>query len=201
MKAKNSLIRGLTIIGLLFGATSQIHAQGIFSGGQPLNISFSEISGSGSNQPFGGASYFQNGWDYDTSSPAANVLVISINLGANQATDGWILQMNDGSLSPVMELTNEIYNVSLLPSPGSTAGSPAGIEGTFPGDNPPASNYYSQSWQLTDHQVQNLLAGNWYVEVNYGSDEYLGNLTPVPEPETLALVGLGMMALFFRRRE
>ena len=51
------------------------------------------------------------------------------------------------------------------------------------------------------------MAGNWYAQVSYGGDTYLGNLTtvsgvtPVPEPATFALLGLGMTAIFLRRRK
>jgi hypothetical protein len=81
--------------------------------------------------------------------------------------------------------------------------------GVFPG-NPITGQYdYSQSWQLTDDQVQNLLDGNWYAEITYGDNTYLGNFTtatvsgvsPVPEPETLTLLGLGMAAILIRRRK
>jgi hypothetical protein len=186
----------------LFVATTELLGQGISSGNQGFSIAFSVISGSGTNQPSGGASYFPNGWNYDTDSPASNVFIVSINLGANQATDGWILQMDDGSLSPVLELTNEIYNfVPIFPGSPAEAVSAAAV-GTFPGNGDSNGvNLYSQFWQLTDDQVQNLLAGEWYAEVDYGNDEYISNLTPVPEPETLALIGVGIFASLIRRRK
>lgn len=149
-----------------------------------LNITFSPLPNSpGTNQPFGNAGYFQNGWNYDAHIPATNVFAVSINLGTNQATDGWILQMDNDLFLPVMELTNEIYNSVAIPIiPGSTVGTPSGIVGTFPGSGVGliSPNYYSQSWQLTHDQIQNLLAGKWYAEVDYGDDKYIGNLTPVP---------------------
>jgi hypothetical protein len=202
MEIKCYSVCGLITISALFAANTSLHAQGIFIGGQPLDIIFSAISSPpGTNQPSGGASFFQVGWNPDTSSPVPNQLIVSINLGMNPATDGWILQMeSDGSLSPILEFTNEFGGPVLIP--GSPAGTSSGIEGTFPGNNPPAGSYiYSQSWQLTSDQMQNLLAGEWYAEVDYGSDEYISNLTPVPEPETLALIGVGIFASLIRRRK
>jgi hypothetical protein len=149
-----------------------------------LNITFSALPNSpGTNQLSGNAGYFKNGWNYDTHTPATNVFAVVINLGTNQATDGWILQMENDGFLPVMELTNEIYNSVATPIiPGSTVGTISGIVGTFPGAGGGliSPNYYSQSWQLTPDQIQNLLAGKWYAEVDYGDDKYIGNLTPVP---------------------
>jgi hypothetical protein len=157
-----------------------------------LNITFSPLPNSpGTNQLSGNAGYFKNGWNYDTHTPATNVFAVVINLGTNQATDGWILQIENDGFLPVMELTNEIYNSVATPIiPGSTVGTSgvvgtfpgSGIVGTFPGPgaNLISPNYYSQSWQLTPNQIQNLLAGKWYAEVDYGDDKYIGNLTPVP---------------------
>jgi len=148
-----------------------------------LNIAFSPLPNSpGTNQLSGNAGYFKNGWNYDAHAPATNVFSVVINLGTNQATAGWILQMENDGFSPVMQLTNEIYNSVAIPIiPGSTVGT-SGIVGTFPGSGADliSPNYYSQSWQLTPNQIQNLQAGKWYAEVDYGDDKYIGNLTPVP---------------------
>jgi hypothetical protein len=171
---------------LLLGLREMVLAQGQLQipDSLQLNITFSPLPNSpGTNQPFGNAGYFQNGWNYDAHIPATNVFAVSINLGTNQATDGWILQMDNDLFLPVMELTNEIYNSVAIPIiPGSTVGTPSGIVGTFPGSGVGliSPNYYSQSWQLTHDQIQNLLAGKWYAEVDYGDDKYIGNLTPVP---------------------
>lgn len=191
--------RTIILLPLFFGLHQMMLAQGTFIGGQGFNINFSAISGSATNQPSGGASYFQVGWDYNTSSSVSNLFIVSFSVGTNAASDGWILQMNDGSLSPVLELTNEL--VYVFPTPGSPV--PFDSMGTFPGGggSEGGENFYSQNWQLADDQVQNLLAGNWYAEIDYGGNTYLGNLMPVPEPETLALLGLGIASIYFRGRK
>lgn len=114
-----------------------------------LNINFTAISNSPANYlPSGTASYFSKAFFGSTT----NTLDFVINTGANRSSDGWILQMQkDGSLIPVIEFTNELTG--------------------------PFSHYhYSQSLQLTIDQIQTLLAGRWYAEVDFGSYKYLGNL-------------------------
>lgn len=114
-----------------------------------LNINFTAIFNSPANYlPSGTASYFSKAFFGSTT----NTLDFVINTGANRSSDGWILQMQkDGSLIPVIEFTNELTG--------------------------PFSHYhYSQSLQLTIDQIQTLLAGRWYAEVDFGSYEYLGNL-------------------------
>jgi hypothetical protein len=207
MKTKYYSLCALTITGVFFAATARVQAQTQLQANLQADISFSALPDSaGTNQPSGVATYFENGWNYDTESPESNVFVVSINLGTSQATDGWILQKeDDGSFTPVMELTNEIYNVVPI-FPGSPAGTVSGDDGdtvgTFPGNGVSnGTNYYSQFWQLTDDQIQNLLAGKWYVEVDYGDDKYIGNITPTivnsPQaaiaisPSTTLPLGLG----------
>jgi hypothetical protein len=169
----------------LLGLQEMVQAQGQLQipDSLQLNIAFSPLPNSpGTNQLSGNAGYFKNGWNYDAHAPATNVFSVVINLGTNQATAGWILQMENDGFSPVMQLTNEIYNSVAIPIiPGSTVGT-SGIVGTFPGSGADliSPNYYSQSWQLTPNQIQNLQAGKWYAEVDYGDDKYIGNLTPVP---------------------
>jgi hypothetical protein len=172
----------LTFAILFFGAIIGLfplptaHAQGTVSG-QQFNINFSPLPDSpGTNQPYGGASYFQSGLNFNTFFTGSNFFVISISLGTNQATDGWVLQMEqDGSFSPVTELTNEFVNA--------LDGISSGSIGAFPGNNPTGSNYYYQGFQITDDQVQSLMAGNWYAEVDYGDDKYIGNLTTTSAPQ------------------
>lgn len=54
---------------------------------------------------------------------------------------------------------------------------------------------YEDSWQLTDTQMQALLAGQWYAQVTYSDATYLGEITAVPEPSSAALWGAGLAVL------
>lgn len=167
--AKSDKMKRLVLLFLLLGSLGKVLAQQDYD--SQFGISFSPVSDPpGTNQPFGFAGYIQNGWDYVNFLPATNVFIVSINLGENPATDGWILQKeDDGSFTPIMELTNEFYDVSSFPSSSDSVG-------TFPDTNSVGENYYSQGFQLTIDQVQNLIAGKWYAEVDYDGDQYLGNL-------------------------
>ncbi|MGH7953069.1 MAG: PEP-CTERM sorting domain-containing protein [Limisphaerales bacterium] len=190
--------RTILLFSLLFSLHETMLAQGTLSVPLRLNVDFSPTPGSpGTHQLSGDANYFLNGWNYDTSSPEENVLDVYVSLGANPATDGWIFQKNgDGSLTPIFEITNELYFAD-SPFPG------ASLEGSFPGN--PSETYptyiYSESYQLTADQVQSLLSGDWYAEMSYGGDTYLGNLTPVPEPSTLALGSLALGLIAIARRQ
>lgn len=56
---------------------------------------------------------------------------------------------------------------------------------------------------LTAFQETDLLAGNWYVNVhtaNFGGGEIRGQVNVVPEPQSVALVGMGALLLLRRRR-
>ncbi len=61
---------------------------------------------------------------------------------------------------------------------------------------------YENTWQLTDTQIQNLLAGQWYAQVTYSDASYLGQIVAVPEPSsvTLLLGGLAVLFVSFYRR-
>jgi hypothetical protein len=130
-----------------------------------LNINFTAISNSPANYlPSGTASYFYKPFFGSTT----NTLDVAINTVTNQSSEGWILQMeNDGSLTRVVEFTNEITGILISPFL-------------------PINYKYSQSLQLTVEQIQNLLAGRWYAQVDFGSYKYMGNLVPssihLPQP-------------------
>jgi PEP-CTERM putative exosortase interaction domain len=58
---------------------------------------------------------------------------------------------------------------------------------------------------ISDEDVQNLLAGNWYVNVHselYPGGEIRGQFVPVPEPSTYALGGAALLgaAVLLRRK-
>lgn len=69
---------------------------------------------------------------------------------------------------------------------------------------PPGATAYSyeQSWSLSPPQIQSLREGEWYAQVSYADSTFLGQITPVPEPASLALLaaGLGVLAAAAQRR-
>jgi hypothetical protein len=157
---------------------------------------------------------------------SSNTFSIWINLGTNRPTDGWIYQMADnGLLQPVTALTNLIpaVNIMLATWPGN--GEPLtnliylveswpGIEAltnfaivpivsttaeTVTNSLPlVTTNYnYRQSFYLTTGQLQNLVEGKWYAEVDYGDDKYLGNLVPMSiTPPTATIIAVSPVTIF-----
>src|SRR5262249_11744647 len=109
--------------------------------------------------------------------------------------------------------------------PGVNANVVFGFFGTPFNDNNPndvvmtpfttgAGGTFSSKWDLTEgnnttlaEQVPNLLAGNAYINFHtmmFPGGEIRGQITPVPEPSVLALVGvsaLGLLAYGRRRRQ
>ncbi|MGH7977294.1 MAG: PEP-CTERM sorting domain-containing protein [Limisphaerales bacterium] len=166
---------------LAFAFQKMVVAQGVgtFPGLDSQNINFVAISNAPlDNLPSGTVFYSPLMFSPDTGY-SINVLEVDIDVGSVPNTDGWILQMgNDGSLTPIIELSIGPYYAGL--------------------GEPPA--WYSDytSAQLTDNQVQNFLAGQLYAQVDLGSDSYLGQLLPVPEPSTIALIfcGIGFLVSY-----
>jgi len=75
-------------------------------------------------------------------------------------TSGWVVeQSNNGSFVTVFQFTNLVF-AAYPPPPGATAFD------------------YDQVLQLSDAQIEKLLAGQWYVRVAYGATIYLGQITP-----------------------
>ena len=90
-------------------------------------------------------------------------------------TSGSIVEeLPGGTFATVFQFTDSVY-------------------ASYPGGGPAVD--YEQSWQLTDPQIQALLAGQWYAQVTYSDATYLGQITAVPEPSTDSLLLGGMLAV------
>jgi len=85
---------------------------------------------------------------------------------------GSIEELDGGTFTPVFQFTNLVF-------------------ATYPGGGPAYD--YEGSWQLTDTQIQNLLAGQWYAQVTYSDASYVGQITPVPEPSCVTLLFGGLV--------
>ncbi len=123
----------------------------------PFYISFSALSNSPPNSELGGsAGYFRVKLPFLPGMPTyTNRLEVGFSSPA-PPEDAWILEkQEDGSFLPVTEVTNLFGDAS--------------------------NGYYlDQPLALSIDQVQSLIAGNWYAEVDFGSSNYLGNLAPQP---------------------
>lgn len=70
------------------------------------------------------------------------------------------------------------------------------VVGPYPGD--PGSLIYSGTLPVTSPQASDLRSGLWYMEVytaQFPAGDVRGQITLVPEPSTLSLIGLGGVAL------
>jgi hypothetical protein len=101
-------------------------------------------------------------------------------LSPAEATNVWLVEMGvDNSLIPIFEYNN---------------GSPYYLGSAY---------NYTEDWQVTDSQAQSLLAGQWYVQMDFGTDTLLGRITPVPEPADaqLLLCGIGLFVFCYVSRK
>jgi hypothetical protein len=65
--------------------------------------------------------------------------------------------------------------------------------------NPSSSTFYTSGVLLSHDQSQALLAGQFFVEVDFSYGSYLGQLSPIPEPSGIALIcGIGGFFALFR---
>ncbi|MGH7954239.1 MAG: PEP-CTERM sorting domain-containing protein [Limisphaerales bacterium] len=92
---------------------------------------------------------------------------------------GSIEELDGGVFTTVFQFTNLVY-------------------ASYPGGGPALD--YEGSWQLTDTQIQNLLAGQWYANITYSDASYTGQITPVPEPSSITLLLAGLILVCLYRR-
>ncbi len=68
--------------------------------------------------------------------------------------------------------------------------------------NPPTLQY-GGAFTVTSQQISEVKSGSWYVNLNsaaFPDGEIRGQITPVPEPSTLVLLGLGAGGLVWLSR-
>lgn len=152
---------------------------------QACNLNFSAISNSpAGGLPSGSANYYGLGYFPQPPDLASNVLIANVN----------ITLLTHSTVVPNLELFQMEADVSLTPiapftSVYATSYVPVVVE-------PDWVIFYPQSYssalvlQLTGNQVQILLAGQFYVEVNTADGGYLSQLTTVPEPSSVTLIFL-----------
>jgi hypothetical protein len=127
------------------------------------------------NTPGYGSADFS--WDGTTLSVALNTGTYADLLAG--ATTVRVQDAPAGMNGPTVGLLN-------LDTPGNTSGT---FSGSVTG--------------LTSQQVTDLLAGNLYINIAdsvFPSGEIRGQLEPVPEPSTIALLGTGALAFLAKRR-
>lgn len=152
-------------------------AQGIIGfypdGPSQFNINFVAVSDAPTDRlPF--SSVTTNSIGYFNGA-LTNTFTIAIIVGASPNSGGQLLESgSDNSLTPISP-----FAVQLAPAYG---------------------YFDTLSMVITDAQLNNLLAGKWYAEVNFGTDSYLGQLTPVPEPSIIAICMIGVGVLAIKRK-
>ncbi len=166
--------------------TTLAQGLGVFPPGPGQDINFVAIANAPlDNLPAGTVSYFPL---IAPGEAPTTVLYVYVDAGSVSNTDGWILQKgNDGSLTPIMQLTIE-------PDYSGSIGTYLGLL--------PSSYIDFTSMQLTAAQFQDFLEGQLYAQVDFGGGSYLGQLLPVPEPSSIQLIfcGAGFLALLLRKK-
>ncbi len=111
-------------------------------------------------------------------------------LGALVPDYGRILEIAESGSTAQMFQFSTLQTGTYPPSP------------VFPGSGGGTYYYFSETWNLTPPNVQNLLAGHWFVEIAFGTDTFSHQITPVPEPTSVALFILGatVARICYRRR-
>ncbi|HKW30160.1 MAG TPA: hypothetical protein VJT54_12555 [Verrucomicrobiae bacterium] len=147
--------RILVFLGLIIPALRGIAQSG--TPDMPFFISFSGLSDSPSNSVLSGEAEYNRVKQppplVPIDSTYTNRLDVFIKLPA-PPEEAWILEKEaDGSLSPVAPVTNLIEDANY------------GL-------------YFQQAFSLTTNQIDSLIEGNWYAEVDFGDSNYLGNLAP-----------------------
>jgi len=139
----------------------------------------------------------------------------NINFGGNPPPHAATVP-NSGALLTGSEFAAAIYLDNTAPTAGRIVqmGSGGSLSTVFDFPSPVYASYgapysgtafsYDHAWQLTDPQIQSLLAGQWYADITYGTTDYIGQITVAPEPSSSALAlsaaGLLATAALFRRR-
>jgi hypothetical protein len=122
----------------------------------PFIINFVPLSDSPSNSDLGGGGEFYHLKPVSPYVPGpvyTNVLNVSLR-SLTPASEIWVMEeTSQGGLHPVIQLTNQVDE-----------GDYGFITGQF--------------LFLTTNQIHSLIAGNWYVAVDFGDSNYLGQLAP-----------------------
>lgn len=105
----------------------------------------------------------------------------SVFLDGTPPVSGRILEKWGDDFTPVFQFTNLVF-----------AGYPPPAIG--------AAYDYEGVWQLSESQIENVLAGRWYAEINYADTTYLGQYTVVPEPSSLTLLLSGITGAILLHR-